>query len=83
MDHIYRSEQIFIYLSYTQAHDVWEELRVMGIPSVIAPPFYMGGVQALTRHFPGTFAFSKETIMACIEEYLENLAMAESEVANL
>lgn len=62
-----------IYLSYTQAHDVWEELRVMGIPSVIAPPFYMGGVQALTRHFPGTFAFSKETIMACIEEYLENL----------
>ncbi len=35
--------------------------------------FYLGGVQALTRHFPGTFAFSKETIMACIEEYLENL----------
>ena len=40
---------------------------------MIAPPFYMGGVQALTRHFPGTFTFSKETIMACIEEYLENL----------
>ena len=45
----------------------------MKIPCVIAPPFYFGGVQALTRHFPGTFAFRKETIMACIEEYLENL----------
>ena len=45
----------------------------MKIPCVIAPPFYFGGVQALIRHFPGTFAFRKETIMACIEEYLENL----------
>ncbi len=27
----------------------------------------------MTRHLPGTFAFRKETIMACIEEYLENL----------
>lgn len=62
-----------IYLAYKQAHDVWEELNSMKIPCVIAPPFYFGGVQALTRHFPGTFAFSKETIMACIEEYLENL----------
>ena len=62
-----------IYLAYKQAHDVWEELNSMKIPCVIAPPFYLGGVQALTRHFPGTFAFSKETIMACIEEYLENL----------
>lgn len=25
------------------------------------------------KAFPGTFAFRKETIMACIEEYLENL----------
>lgn len=62
-----------IYLAYKQAHDVWEELNAMEIPCVIAPPFYLGGVQALTRHFPGTFAFSEETIMACIEEYLENL----------
>ena len=50
-----------------------EILNELGIPCVIAPPFYLGGVQALTRHFPGTFAFRKETIMACIEEYLENL----------
>ena len=63
-----------IYLAYKQAHDVWEELNAMEMPCVIAPPFYLGGVQALTRHFPGTFAFRKETIMACIEEYLENLA---------
>ena len=62
-----------IYLAYKQAHDVWEELNAMDIPSVIALPFYLGGVQALTRHFPGTFAFRKETIMACIEDYLENL----------
>ena len=62
-----------IYLAYKQAHDVWEELNAMEIPCVIAPPFYLGGVQALTKHFPGTFAFSEETIMACIEEYLENL----------
>ena len=40
---------------------------------MIAPPFYLGGIQALTRHFSGTFVFRKETIMACIEEYLENL----------
>ena len=62
-----------IYLAYKQAHDVWEELNAMEIPCVIAPPFYLGGEQALTRHFPGTFAFSEETIMACIKEYLENL----------
>lgn len=62
-----------IYLAYKQAHDVWEELNVMGIPCVIAPPFYLGGVQALTRHFAGTFAFSRETMVACIGEYLDNL----------
>lgn len=62
-----------IYLAYQQAHDVWEELNALCIPCVIPPPFYLGGVQALTRHFPGTFAFSKETIRTCIEEYLENL----------
>lgn len=39
-----------IYLAYKQAHDVWEELNAMEIPCVIAPPFYLGGVQALTRH---------------------------------
>lgn len=63
----------YLYMGKFYEKDVWEELNAMGIPSVIAPPFYMGGVQALTRHFSGTFTFSKETIMRCIEEYFENL----------
>lgn len=62
-----------MYLAYRQAHDVWEELNERNVPCVIAPPFYLGGVQALTRHFAGTFAFRKETIIVCLEEYLENL----------
>ena len=61
-----------IYLAYKQAHDVWEELNSMKIPCVIAPPFYLGGVQALTRHFPGTFAFSKETIMGMDYIFLQS-----------
>ena len=62
-----------IYLAYEQAHDVWESLTALGITSVIAPPFYLGGVQALTRQFPGTFGFRKETIITCICELLESL----------
>ena len=62
-----------IYLAYEQAHDVFEMLKEAGTESVIAPPFYLGGVQALTRHFPGTFAFSRDTIIFCVTEYLENL----------
>ena len=50
-----------IYLAYKQAHDVWEELNSMKIPCVIAPPFYLGGVQVLTRHFLGTFRLYFET----------------------
>ncbi len=60
-----------IYLAYQQAHDVWEELKAMEIPCVIAPPFYLGGVQALTRHFPGTLAFRKETIMRVLRSILK------------
>ena len=50
-----------IYLAYKQAHDVREELNAMEIPCVIAPPFYLGGVQVLTRHFLGTFRLYFET----------------------
>lgn len=49
-------------LAMAQAEDVRQELECMGRKSVIAPPFFWGGAQALTRQFPGTFTSRAETI---------------------
>ncbi len=62
-----------IYLSLSQAIDVKKHWDRMGLKAVVAPPFYWGGVQALSRQFPGTFTSKKETIIASIYDILESL----------
>lgn len=61
-------------LAMAQAEDVRQELECMGRKSVIAPPFFWGGAQALTRQFPGTFTSRAETIAECMYEILESLS---------
>ena len=39
----------------------------------MAPPFYFGGTQAMTRQFPGTFNSSLENIIASVKDILESL----------
>jgi creatinine amidohydrolase len=65
-----------IFVAYTQAHDVWEHLKKKNIASVIAPPFYWGGIKALTRQFPGTFTSRPETIVAIVNDILASLDRA-------
>lgn len=62
-----------IFIAYKQAHDVWKKLKEMQVASIIAPPFYWGGIRALSRQFPGSFSCKKETIMAVMMDILENL----------
>lgn len=65
-----------IYMAINQAENLKKELGKMEIPSVIAPPFYWGGIKALTRQFPGSFTARKETIAASMIEILESLDRA-------
>ena len=44
-----------------------------GRACVIAPPFYFGGTQAMTRQFAGTFTSSLETITAALKDILASL----------
>ena len=65
-----------IYTSVIQAFAVMEDWRQAGIPSLVAPPFYWGGIQALTRQFPGSFTASREAIVRSVKEILESLSRA-------
>ena len=40
---------------------------------MIAPPFYWGGTQAMTRQFPGTFTASMESIVVAMTDILQSL----------
>lgn len=62
-----------IYCALNQALEIkkhWDEKR---ISCVIAPPFYWGGTQAMTRQFPGTFTASMESIVAAMTDILQSL----------
>ncbi|MBU5625533.1 creatininase family protein [Oscillibacter sp. MSJ-2] len=65
-----------IYTSVIQAFAVMESWKREGISSLVAPPFYWGGIQALTRQFPGSFTASRETIVRLVKEILESLDRA-------
>ncbi|MDO5293451.1 MAG: creatininase family protein [bacterium] len=65
-----------IYLAVIQAKGVAEELNKNGVPCIIAPPFYWGGIGALSKVFPGSFPCKKETIKAVLTDLLEGLEQA-------
>lgn len=62
-----------IYCALNQALEIKKQWERKGIPCVIAPPFYWGGTQAMTRQFPGTFTASLESIVAEMTDILQSL----------
>lgn len=62
-----------IFASLNQAIEIKRCFDDAGRSCVIAPPFYFGGTQAMTRQFAGTFTSAKDTIVASIKEILESL----------
>ncbi len=62
-----------IYMATAQALDIKKHLEERQIPCIIAPPFYWGGTQAMTRQFPGTFTASLTTIVAAMRDILHSL----------
>lgn len=62
-----------IYCALNQALEIEKQWERKGIPCVIAPPFYWGGTQAMTRQFPGTFTASLESIVAEMTDILQSL----------
>lgn len=62
-----------IYCALNQALEIKKHWDEKGIACVIAPPFYWGGTQAMTRQFPGTFTASMESIVAAMTDILQSL----------
>lgn len=62
-----------IFASLNQALEVKRYFELEGGKCVVAPPFYFGGTQAMTRQFVGTFNSSEENIIAAISDILESL----------
>lgn len=65
-----------IYIATKEAEQVAEELTRLGMPCVIAPPFYWGAMEVVTKNFPGSFNMRAETIKMLIEDLLMNLENA-------
>lgn len=62
-----------IYCALDQALEIKKHWDNRGIACVIAPPFYWGGTQAMTRQFPGTFTATMENIVAAMVDILLSL----------
>lgn len=62
-----------IYCALNQALEIKKHWDEKGIACVIAPPFYWGGTQAMTRQFSGTFTASMESIVAAMTDILQSL----------
>ncbi len=62
-----------IYEALNQALEVKRYFDAEGGKCVVAPPFYFGGTQAMTRQFSGTFTSSFENIVASVGDILESL----------
>ena len=62
-----------IYIALHQALEVKKYWDSKGMACVIAPPFYWGGTQAMTRQFPGTFTASMENIVTAMTDILQSL----------
>ena len=62
-----------IFTALNQALEVQRYFEAEGGKCVVAPPFYFGGTQAMTRQFAGTFTSSVENITAAVNDILESL----------
>lgn len=62
-----------IFVALNQALEIKRHFEAQGGKCVVAPPFYFGGTQAMTRQFAGTFTSSKENIIAAVSDILESL----------
>ena len=62
-----------IFCALNQALEIKRHWDSRGAACVIAPPFYWGGTQAMTRQFPGTFTASGENIVAAMKDILQSL----------
>lgn len=62
-----------IYLALDEAETIQDELNKLGVPSIIAPPYYWGATDAATRQFPGTFNSRRGTVKENIIDILANL----------
>lgn len=65
-----------IYIATIQAEEIAEELLSLGMPCIIAPPFYWGAMSVVTKNFPGSFNMRSETIQMLLHDILENLERA-------
>lgn len=62
-----------IYCAFNHAVEIKKHWDEEGYSCIIAPPFYWGGTQAMTRQFPGTFTASEEHIVYALTDILESL----------
>ena len=62
-----------IFTAINQALEVKRYFEAAGGKCVVAPPFYFGGTQAMTRQFAGTFTSSKDNIIAAVSDILASL----------
>lgn len=62
-----------IFAALNQALEIKRYFELQGGNCVVAPPFYFGGTQAMTRQFAGTFTSSKENIIAAVSDILASL----------
>ena len=62
-----------IFASLNQALEIKRYFDEAQRPCVVAPPFYFGGTQAMTRQFAGTFTSSRDTIVWAVKDILESL----------
>ena len=62
-----------IFAALNQALEVKRYFEAEGGTCVVAPPFYFGGTQAMTRQFAGTFTSSFDNIVAGVKDILASL----------
>ena len=62
-----------IFAALNQALEMKRYFEAEGGACVVAPPYYFGGTQAMTRQFAGTFTSSAENIIAAMSDILASL----------
>lgn len=62
-----------IFAALNQALEMKRYFEAEGGVCVVAPPFYFGGTQAMTRQFAGTYTSTLENITAAVDDILESL----------
>lgn len=62
-----------IYLAVSQAWNIKDEMEKAGEPCIIAPPYYWGTMEVVTKNFPGSFTARPETIRLMLLDIWESL----------